>query len=160
MRGVRCSVYIISITMIIVVAEGQTRLFCLAVVTSEFHSHCRSDQLIHVSFSIWCAVDTSISVSSVFCLLWVRAVECFGCGASKKGKQLLRDHVTAQPEAGSDMGRAQARPTPPAQAGMETEEPVGKESSQKTSPALTRQTRGTKRRAPRGRAARGGTRNH
>ena len=49
---------------------------------------------------------------------------CFGCAACKDGQQLLRDHVTAQPETGTDVGRAQALATPPAQAGVETEEPV------------------------------------
>ena len=47
----------------------------------------------------------------------------FGCGACK-GQQLVREHVTAQPETGSNMGRAQAPPTPPAHAGTEAEEPV------------------------------------
>ena len=41
---------------------------CFAAVTAEFYSHCLSEQEIHVSFLIWCSVDTSISVSSVFCL--------------------------------------------------------------------------------------------
>ena len=49
---------------------------------------------------------------------------CFGCGACKDGQQLVREHVTAQPETGSNVGRTQAPPTAPAHARTEAEEPV------------------------------------
>ena len=51
---------------------GQTH-FEFAVVTPELLLAICSEQLIPVSFSPWCLVDFSTSVSSVYCLLWVRA---------------------------------------------------------------------------------------
>ena len=54
--------------------------------------------------------------------------QCFGCGVNKDGQQLVREHETAQPETGSNM-----------------------KALKKTSAALNRQLRGSKRTAPRGR---------
>ena len=54
-------------------SSSRVKHVCFAFVTPEFCSHCRSEQQIQVSFSICCSVDTSISVRSVFCLLWARA---------------------------------------------------------------------------------------
>ena len=50
--------------------------------------------------------------------------QCFGCGVSNDGQQLVREHVTSQPETGSNVRRTQAPPTLPAHAGTQAEEPV------------------------------------
>ena len=54
---------------------------CFAVVHPEFCSHCRSEQQIQVSLSLWCSVDTSISVSGVFCLH--QSVETCDCSQER-----------------------------------------------------------------------------
>ena len=50
--------------------------------------------------------------------------QCFSCGVSKEGQELVREHVNAQPDAGSNTTRQQSLSTPSMPVGTETEEPV------------------------------------
>ena len=49
---------------------------------------------------------------------------CFGCGVSKEGQQLVREHVNAPPNAGSNTTRQQPLSTPSMPVQTETEEHV------------------------------------
>ena len=49
---------------------------------------------------------------------------CFGCGVSKEGQQLVREHVDVLPDAGSNMTRQQSLSTPSMPAQTETGEHV------------------------------------